>query len=459
MKIIANGINGEYLKEILLNAPKDIEWVKAAVAYANGTPELIEHCVDNKVPLTFYGRMDESIPVSLNILERFLKLGPSYSCKLVWKHYHPKVIWFLGYGVYIGSANLNSTSWWSNIECGVWFSESDIQKQNLVPQLQEFFAKIDQVAEPLRDELLARLKEIESLHFHKAADIVRAQKELEQDFDKKLSGVLTRKFSGLSRVVPKDAAANRKREFLQEWSDTLQLLRKISEIVSLDENRPAWIKADVPKGVQVDQFLHAFYYNEVMEGNRARHLDFHERNKSRTDAALKEAMQWWKNLEAAPSEEDEYINNRAPFIFERLSRQNLLRLTQDEFVAVCTKINAFRTAARQTSNADLGLPEGTNLDIDERAKIVANWIWDQESANGSSVLQVIYHVLYDGPVDSLTDRLWDVVFDNNWHLPRFGLSSIGEMVGWAMPTVFPPRNGRTSKALYALGYEVTIHST
>ncbi len=31
------------------------------------------------------------------------------------------------------------------------------------------------------------------------------------------------------------------------------------------------------------------------------------------------------------------------------------------------------------------------------------------------------------------------------------------MVGWALPDHFPPRNGRTSKALKALGDDVTIH--
>jgi hypothetical protein len=30
-------------------------------------------------------------------------------------------------------------------------------------------------------------------------------------------------------------------------------------------------------------------------------------------------------------------------------------------------------------------------------------------------------------------------------------------LGWALPDTFPPRNGRTAKALKALGYEVTVH--
>lgn len=39
---------------------------------------------------------------------------------------HAKVIWWRGYGVYVGSANLTSAAWYNNIEAGVFFSESEI---------------------------------------------------------------------------------------------------------------------------------------------------------------------------------------------------------------------------------------------------------------------------------------------------------------------------------------------
>lgn len=45
---------------------------------------------------------------------------------------------------------------------------------------------------------------------------------------------------------------------------------------------------------------------------------------------------------------------------------------------------------------------------------------------------------------------------DEWAIPRIGLSSLGEIVGWARPDEFPPRNMRTSKGLRALGYNVRI---
>ena len=47
--------------------------------------------------------------------------------------------------------------------------------------------------------------------------------------------------------------------------------------------------------------------------------------------------------------------------------------------------------------------------------------------------------------------------DPKWKIPHMGLSMLGEIVGWAKPDFSPPRNGRTNKALHALGYSVKIN--
>jgi hypothetical protein len=56
------------------------------------------------------------------------------------------------------------------------------------------------------------------------------------------------------------------------------------------------------------------------------------------------------------------------------------------------------------------------------------------------------------------DRIFAACFEEAKKIPHMGVSSLGEMAGWAMPDDFPPRNGRTSKALTALGFSVSIHS-
>ena len=57
---------------------------------------------------------------------------------------------------------------------------------------------------------------------------------------------------------------------------------------------------------------------------------------------------------------------------------------------------------------------------------------------------------------SVSARLWNAIRSDDWAIPHNGLSSLGEIVGWARPDEFPPRNMRTSKGLRALGYNVRI---
>mgnify|MGYP006906601300 FL=1 len=57
---------------------------------------------------------------------------------------------------------------------------------------------------------------------------------------------------------------------------------------------------------------------------------------------------------------------------------------------------------------------------------------------------------------SVSARLWNAIRSDDWAIPHIGLSSLGEIVGWARPDEFPPRNMRTSKGLRAHGYNVRI---
>jgi hypothetical protein len=72
-------------------------------------------------------------------------------------------------------------------------------------------------------------------------------------------------------------------------------------------------------------------------------------------------------------------------------------------------------------------------------------------------LEVLQHVLYDGTDEAAPTRLWDATMESAWRIDHVGISALGELIGWALPDKFPPRNNRTSKALRSLGYSVTVH--
>ncbi|MBW9064765.1 hypothetical protein JNB71_15730 [Rhizobium herbae] len=164
MELLLNGINGNYLRNILLNAAKDTERVDAAVAYATENDLLFEWCWNNKLPLRYWGRFDEQVPVSIPVLEQFLaRRSGRYVCKLV-RQFHPKVIWWRGSGTYIGSANLTQSAWWNNVEAGVFLTEDELVDGGHDLQLEQFFTEIEAHAAPLTQELFdllsARSKEL-----------------------------------------------------------------------------------------------------------------------------------------------------------------------------------------------------------------------------------------------------------------------------------------------------------
>jgi hypothetical protein len=77
---------------------------------------------------------------------------------------------------------------------------------------------------------------------------------------------------------------------------------------------------------------------------------------------------------------------------------------------------------------------------------------------GRTALETIHHVLHEEPLSEVPTRIFDACFDAEFKIPHLGLSTLGEMAGWARPDEFPPRNGRTSKSLRGLGYPVRVYS-
>ncbi len=267
-----------------------------------------------------------------------------------------------------------------------------------------------------------------------------------------------KKWSGLVQTAPKKASDQKKQVFLEEWHSTLQDMRNIGELVSKDENRPIWIAADAPAGAQVDQFVHAHYYQHTFDGRKANFQAFFEKNKNKKEDSLQEAIAWWRDLRSAPFNEDEMLNERAPFLRNRLSRDQITKMTGSDFEAICNRVHAITDYARRVRNRSVSLPDnGTQYTIPQKVEALAKRIWSARSGNGSRVDKVLSYILYDGSVDQLPERLWKAVSDPSWKIDGLGISALGEIVGWALPDNFPPRNGRTSKALRSLGFDVKVH--
>lgn len=446
MRLIMGGINGHYLRYITDNLADRTEEVLAAVAYATDDRLLFDWCWEQNIPLKFYGRLDDGVAVRVEILENFLRRGsPNFVCRLV-QHHHAKVIWWRGVGVYIGSANLTDSAWVRNIEAGCFFPEEEINDE-MASDLNDLFSTLERHSTPLTEEVVQVMRRREKALF-------AATPNAKAFWD---TPSFT-KWPGLVYTESKKAADGKRQAFLEEWHSTLQELRDIGARVSRPENRPAWISASAPAGAQADQFLHAHYYQRTFDGRKARYAEFYEKNRGRKEEALAEAIDWWRRLPKAPSLESEMLNTTAPFLQSALSEHNLSTMDEEEFRDICMGIHAIKDYARRVSNKSVGLPDdGSSYTIPQKVDALAKRIWNDRTSAGFHVREVIHHVLYDGASEKLPERLWQAVADPKWKIDGLGISAIGELVGWALPDRFPPRNGRTSKALMSLGYGVRLY--
>jgi hypothetical protein len=446
MKMILGGINGEYLRNITDNHMHDTEEVLAAVAYASEATLLFDWCWEHRIPLKFYGRLDDGVAVSAQILATFLeRKSTKFHCRLV-QHHHAKVIWWRGVGVYIGSANLSNRAWYINIEAGCFFPEAEIGDE-MAQDLRKIFSTLEDHATPLTEEVVEEMR--------KRVKSLALQKQNAEDFWNSPSFV---KWDGLNRASAKRANDRRRDDFLREWHSTLQYLRDIGARVSEDLNRPSWVDASAPVGAQADQFLHGHYYTRTFVGQKANYAALYEENKGRQEEALAEALHWWQRLPEAPQQEDQMLNVTAPNLRRALTKGSLEKMTYPEFQNVCMSVHAIKDYARRVSNKSVGLIDsGIQYSIPEKVAALSNRIWNDRTAAGLRVTELISHILYEGSADLLPERLWDAVALEKWKLDGLGISALGELVGWALPDRFPPRNGRTSKALRSLGFDVEVH--
>lgn len=147
----------------------------------------------------------------------------------------------------------------------------------------------------------------------------------------------------------------------------------------------------------------------------------------------------------------------APFLRQALSADRILKLTGGEFEEICQRVWSIQDHGRRVSNATLNLPGHRRHDMATKTEALAKFLFSRRSRNGSNVLEVINYLLYGGSDHALPTRLWECTTDGAWRIEHLGISALGELIGWALPDKFPPRNNRTSKSLRSLGFQVDVH--
>ncbi|GAB3784483.1 phospholipase D family protein [Dyella agri] len=446
MRFFGNGLNGAYLRDVLPQDGSEVEWVKAAIAYGSDEKTLVQNCLELGKRLDIWMRYDHTVPVSPALLNHLLRSEQrNIFCKLVPDVLHAKVIWWRGYGAYIGSANLTDRAWMTNIEFGVFLSEVELEAARAIGELEVFFGALESC-----DELVELTEDL----IKEQAAIQRARQKLEAEAESKSRAMRSRGvWGGPAFVGGRRAAVDRQREaFIKEWRNGASILAHLAE--QAPSFRPIWLNEDVPPAWQADQFLHAYYYNQVVDGPAHPFEDFYKKNFGSPSSAVKAAFQWWSELRSPPSEEDVNCHERAPVIRRLLAPSTIEALTEAELHELLQANHSSRDHIRRMTLEELRVDPSAGGSVD-RIQAFARLLYRQRNSAGQSFPEVLEFVLDGGAPEDMPLRLFEAAGERGF--AHVGKNQLAEMAGWARPEKYSPRNGRTSKALRALGFNVKVY--
>jgi phosphatidylserine/phosphatidylglycerophosphate/cardiolipin synthase-like enzyme len=190
--LVVGLINKNLLTNLVALHTPACEEVRAAIAYADKSNlDLLESCKKLDKPLTYYGRYDQGVPVHPEVIRWFLnQKNPNYICRVVPDILHAKVIWWVGVGAYIGSANMTNRAWISNIEAGIFLSEDSSENDSVFEDLKVFFDVVETKSHPIDDAFYRHLLDLSK----RSASIDAARHKLQQDAPRlfpKLDGLVS----------------------------------------------------------------------------------------------------------------------------------------------------------------------------------------------------------------------------------------------------------------------------
>jgi hypothetical protein len=286
-----------------------------------------------------------------------------------------------------------------------------------------------------------------------------AQREFEKKANELLASVPGQDAPHFVSAVRRDDGGAARVAFVEEWNRALTLLRKLGELTA-KMPRPPWVGPDVPPAVVFDQATEYFYTLAVRKSGRKRDEvvdELHRANRRNPEAAVKAVLRDWAAFDGHEGtwEWSAWSNEHPACLRLLLKPESLARLDAASLGETIWLTHSAREHARQVNNRTLRLAEGTTMDVRARCDEFARYLLEQRSTKGQrNVGEVLQFVLWgerDQPEAAV--RVWDATRKPEWRLPHLGPSILGEMIGYARPDRFPPRNDRVIRTLVALGYE------
>lgn len=449
------------------NKTPKVRKVYAAIAY-NQDDSLIKSCINNNIPMDWWCLFNSELSTNINLLVEALK-NPNIKVYPIAEYYHPKLIYFEGYGLYIGSANMTYKALKHNVEAGVFIQEEELKPKDL-DEFYNFFEYLKNNSINLTRADIKKLKKFNDFKKEKEVKLSPLKKEINDKFNEE--------FSQFNSLIPgstqKDNSKSnneliKRNNFYKEWRMVQNELEYISN--KLEKCKiPEWVSKDAPMSIITDRFLHAYYESYVLKNEifNSSNIDFkkgtekinyfYSINKNNKDKALNDAISWWENYDTPINDEDIYTNVWAIENKQILSKlkDNKYELTINDLYKVFLQNHASSTHARQIDNSYFGLAEGEKKSIEERVGLYVKKIITMKTASGLDISDVIRYLLFDEK-DLVEKKVYNILNESKYQLEHFGKSSIGELACWGRPDTCFLRNNRVNKALRCLGFDVELY--
>lgn len=444
----------------IMSLPKDVTRVYAAIAYTHDD-SLLNKCIESRIQLEWWGLFNSDNATDYELVKKAIS-SEHVTFYPFANLFHPKVIYFENYGIYIGSANMTRSALRKNVEAGVFIKETELDEKMKI-EITSFFSTLRDNSIPATIDDIDRIQRFLDSTQNERDSRERLSSHIKNNFMESLGHLFLLK-PGSEDFGKKQGSktSNQRLLFTQEWRETQNHIQIVKDTMVDTCSQPKWIASNAHPTVITDQLLHAYYYTYVLKGKDDRKSveaveKYYNKNKASPGSAILEAIRWWESLPAAPSNEDTHINTWG------LSNLNILNyltkrdLSVDEFITVMKQNHAARNHARQIRNDYFDLPPNYRTDIEERTILFAKKIFFMKSASGKNINDIMRYILFNDDI-LLEERIYNAIFDINLHIDHFGRSIIGELAGWGRPDITHLRNNRVNKALRCLGFDVPLFS-
>ncbi len=452
MRIIANAMNGYFLDNLVSLADRpELEHIIVAVSVLRDLDPFVDLAERKKVPLSVFTVVDPGANPWLTIAKRLVERSPpSWRLYLTRRFFHANVLWFRGVGCSIGSAPLTDDGRTRSFECSVWFDQADMEEAGLPDQLENMLLALRDRSAPATSEDLKKLEQLRRFRTEKVLPVLKLLDDQTDQLLRHLPG----QDSPLLVTGAQEEGGVGRRAFLQKWNNTLTILRKLATM-STEVTWPAWVDPEVPTSIVSDQATEHYFHSVVRSSGASAEVikTLNQRNSKDPDGAARKVFQDWaalpRNDRVLP-----WLNEHPRSLRELLRPESLDQLDQERLTNIIFRTHSARDHGRQMANTVLGVPPGTHTTVSERSEMFAAYLLRQQSTQGKTVGDLLRYVLWgDRECIDAAERIWNAAHSPKWRLPHLGVNILGEMIGYARPNEFPPRNDRVARTLVALGYD------